>query len=73
MYKKFGKDDNLCLVFSDVNNMKPGSSLLLPKEAFLLDSKNDTARKEESENAVVDFSDVNANSVRNRSYAGNDT
>lgn len=38
--------------------MNPGSSSLLPKE---------------SENAVVDVSDVNANSVGSRSQSGNDT
>ena len=52
--------------------MEPRSSLLL-KEDSLLDSKHDTVRKEESEKVVGNVPDVNADSIRNRTYSGNDT
>lgn len=69
--KAFSKNDNLRLVFEDLNNMQPAFSLLLQQEDFLYQAEDKFMRLKKLDNFVAKVPYGNAFSDRDGDYSGN--
>ena len=63
-YKEFEENDNLRLVFQDLNNMQSTNSLLLQQEDDLHQAENIVLRLEKLDNFIAKTPSGNANFVR---------